>query len=46
MIGEKDRGLAAWIVWTIIKWFGISLMFLGAIVVGWLVVLVTLPAHA
>jgi hypothetical protein len=46
MIGEKDCGFAAWMVWTVVKWFGISLAFLMAIVVGWLVVLVTLPGHA
>src|SRR5262249_49971037 len=38
--------LAPWIVWTIIKWSGISVAFLLAIALGWLVVLVAWPAHA
>lgn len=38
--------LAGWIVWTIIKWSGISVAFLLAIVLGWVVVLVAWPAHA
>jgi hypothetical protein len=43
-IGEEEW--AAWLVWTIIKWTGIAVVFVIAIVVGWLMVLVALPAHA
>jgi len=45
-IGEEDSDWAVWAVWTIVKWSGIALVFFIAIVVGWLVVLVALPAHA
>lgn len=45
-IGEEDSDWAVWAVWTILKWSGIALVFFIAIVVGWLVVLVILPAHA
>jgi hypothetical protein len=45
-LGNEDAGWAAWMAWTIIKWSGIALMFVAAVLVGWLVVLVVLPAHA
>ena len=45
-VGEEDSDWAVWAVWTMVKWSGIALVFFIAIVVGWLVVLVVLPAHA
>jgi len=45
-LGDEDSDWVVWTVWTIIKWSAIAMMVLMAILAGWLVVLVALPAHA
>ena len=43
---KEEYGWAAWLVWSIIKWSGIAAVSFIEIVLGWLVELVVLPAHA
>jgi hypothetical protein len=44
-LGGEDGDWTAWAVWTIIKWSGISVLFLMAIGVGWLLILAAVPAR-